>query len=339
MDKKTISAKIIYMLLAVLLCLSAAACGEDDEEDPAVKIAYMKDVNGYEAGNEEKVTIAKDFLSEHVYTLDYIETKTVKDAAGTAKSILEKDYSLIISTSYTTSKALSDSMNENVTSAVLTIGYDFSSDQINSVVLKHEEAAFFGGIIAATESESKKIAYLGGYQDESNIPIEYGFYTGAYAAEAKIKISSKYVKSFNNPSAAEKLVSELIADGVDVVFTNCGASALGIASADKEKKLKVICASDYRLEDERVITYLNVDIQPILNEIIGKFMQDKKFEERIYEYGYFDGVFTFDTFKVSEAGKEVLAEKMRLFSESVSKFTVPKTEKEFEKFDYKIFRK
>ena len=339
MNRNSISAKTACVLLAVMLCLSAAACGEDPEQDPTVKIAYMKDVNGYEAGNEAKVAVAKDFLSEHVFTLDYIETKTVKDAAENAKSILEKDYDLIIATSYTTSKALSDSMSETASSSVLTIGYDFSSEQINSVILKHEEAAFFGGIIAASESKTKKIAYLGGYQDEANIPIEYGFYTGALSAEAKIKISSKYVKSFNNPSAAEKLVGELIAEGVDVVFTNCGASALGIAAADPEKKLKVICASDYRLEDERVITYLNTDIQPVLNEIIARFLQDGKFEEQSYEYGYLDGVFTFDTFGVSEEGKEILAEKMRLFYDSADKFSVPKTEKEFEKFDYKIFRK
>ena len=336
MNKKKYIKKMISLTLAILLLLTASSCNDGEEEVSVPKIAYIKDVNGYSVGSEEKIRKTEDFLSEYTFKLDYIETKTVNDAGDNAIKALNNDYNLVFATSYTTSKALADNVSATVSSTVLTVGYDFNNENVHSIVLKFEESAFFGGVIAVAESKTKKIAYLGGYQDDASLPIEFGFYTGANAVDSKVKITSRYVKSFNNPAAAKKIVEELIADGVDVVFTNCGASALGIIEADTENKLKVICSIDYQLDDPRVIAYLKSDIEPAANEILGRFLEDGDLLEQSYIYGYLDGVFTFDTVRVSEEGKAILSNYMTKFYDASGSLVIPKNESEFKNFNYRV---
>lgn len=120
---------------------------------------------------------------------------------------------------------------------------------VRSLLFNEQEAAFLIGAIAAAESETGIIGFVGGM----DLPIirryACGYEQGALFANPSIEVKQSYVTSipsmaFNDPAKGTFVAKGLIDDGADIVFAAARGTGQGVYQAAADAGVKAI-GSDY----------------------------------------------------------------------------------------------
>lgn len=105
-------------------------------------------------------------------------------------------------------------------------------DNVQSVGFRDDEGAFLIGMIAALNSKTGTIGFIGGMDSIVIRHFADGFRQGARYARPEIKIQQHMIgktkAAFNDPKTAAKLAKEQIDNGADVLFAAAGGSATGM---------------------------------------------------------------------------------------------------------------
>jgi basic membrane protein A len=125
---------------------------------------------------------------------------------------------------------------------------------VYAMTFAEQESGFFGGIAAALETTSGKVAVLNGIAFPSNVHYQRGFEAGVNFANANlgasaefvslpsyagtdvtgVNVGGNYVGDFNDPATGKVVADALIAEGVDIVLACAGASGNGAITSAKE---------------------------------------------------------------------------------------------------------
>jgi basic membrane protein A and related proteins len=89
---------------------------------------------------------------------------------------------------------------------------------IASLRLDHLQASYLCGIIAATMSKSKQIAYLAGQEFQATQEELRGLQLGAQSVDPKIKVTSTFTGDWNDAAKAKEAADALISSGSDVIY-------------------------------------------------------------------------------------------------------------------------
>ncbi|HEX8853322.1 MAG TPA: BMP family ABC transporter substrate-binding protein [Pyrinomonadaceae bacterium] len=123
---------------------------------------------------------------------------------------------------------------------------DGASDLPNvaSLVFKEHEGSYLVGMIAARESKSGVLGFIGGMDIPLIHRFEKGYEEGARSVNPNIQIIQNYVgvtdTAWNNPGKGKELALAQIGKGADVIFTAAGNSGLGAFDAVEQEKKFVI---------------------------------------------------------------------------------------------------
>ncbi|MBM0741483.1 BMP family protein [Phormidium sp. CLA17] len=104
---------------------------------------------------------------------------------------------------------------------------------IASLQIDHLQASYLCGIIAATLSKSKKIAYLAGQEFQATKEELRGLVLGAQSIDPKIQVTSSFTGDWNDAAKAKEAAEALISAGADVVYQwldNAAATVLQTAA-------------------------------------------------------------------------------------------------------------
>jgi basic membrane protein A len=118
---------------------------------------------------------------------------------------------------------------------------DGASDLPNvaSLVFKEHEGSYLVGMIAARESRSGVLGFIGGMDIPLIHRFETGYEEGARAVNPKIQVIQNYVgvtdAAWNNPGKGKELALAQIGKGADVIFTAAGNSGLGAFDAVEQQ--------------------------------------------------------------------------------------------------------
>jgi basic membrane protein A len=333
-SKHTLRAVIAVLNIFVLLFI-AIAC-DDPVSDETNDIYYLEDLQGLGTNHTESVKNAMaDLAADNAFSFTSLPAKTYEDAVGNVANIPE-GLDLIFGTSYTANKVLSDSTSEITTHKVICIDDEMSNDYVANVVLRNEEAAFFAGVIAANESSSNKVAYMGAFNNAQSLPMVCGFTAGAKTVNEEIKVTRNYnVLSYNSPSRAKQEAEKLIESGVDVIFSDCGSSVLGILEADTKNQVKIICSNSYILDHEKVVAYLQTDITQVVTNVMQIYF-DGDLTETQYMYGFSDEIYKFNVERSSEE-TAASVEKYKIILQEFAPL-IPRDEEELDEFDYEYLQ-
>jgi basic membrane protein A and related proteins len=109
---------------------------------------------------------------------------------------------------------------------------------VSSMAFSTQESAYLAGVMAALNSKSSKIGFLGDQTHPNNSTLLDNFKAGAKSAK-KIKVITR-----NPESSANVEVSELSRSGVDVIFSTWSRSGSAVSALSKlakaKKKIKLI---------------------------------------------------------------------------------------------------
>lgn len=116
---------------------------------------------------------------------------------------------------------------------------------VRSILFKVQEGAFLTGALAAAESETGIVGFVGGLDLSAIHQYGCGFEQGAKYANPAIEVKQSYAAStpalaFADPVKGSFLAKEQFAEGVDIVFAAARGTGLGVYQAAADEGLKAI---------------------------------------------------------------------------------------------------
>ena len=111
---------------------------------------------------------------------------------------------------------------------------------VKSMTFAEEQGSFLVGVAAALKSESGKIGFIGGVENDLIKKFEAGYTAGAMAANPDIEVAVQYITQppdftgFNDPAKGKEIGASMYADGNDVIYAAAGGSGLGVVQAASE---------------------------------------------------------------------------------------------------------
>lgn len=282
--------KLLCVLLGSLLLLSVFSCSAAAEPNSKISIAYISDVASLDSNSEKYVTSAFDEIKQY-YEISYeVYTPASEAEIGdiVSKVLADPKYNLVIGSSYAVNSALKQQMTDETKALVSLLGTADEAGRCASVTFKTEESAFLAGLLAAMNSTSKTVGYVGGMNTQYE-EYEAGFEAGARFLDPSVKVVTAYANSFNNVTDGYEAAQQVILAGADVIFANCAASAIGVERSCLEHGTKVISSDLYRLDSAVVIastekSYKNAAIY-ITDEFISA-LEDNRIANLLGNYRF-----------------------------------------------------
>lgn len=93
-----------------------------------------------------------------------------------------------------------------------------SGKNIAALRIDHLQASYLCGILAASMSKSKKIAYLAGQEFQATQEELRGLQLGAQSVDPAIQVSSTFTGDWNDAAKAKEAAEALISAGADVIY-------------------------------------------------------------------------------------------------------------------------
>lgn len=113
---------------------------------------------------------------------------------------------------------------------------------------KEYEGAYVCGVMAAMESKTGVVGFVGGAPSTPQIANNNAFREGALSVNPDIQVKYIMTGTFIDPAAGKEAAISLIEQECDVLMHNCDATGIGVIDACVEKGVKVIGYGGDQLE-------------------------------------------------------------------------------------------
>ena len=246
--------KLRVLLVAVLVCALLAggsACRQElrAEEKGKVRVGIVFDIGGkddrsFNAAAYEGVKCAEtgrkpdgtpcEKPSLGIVLRD-VEPGNPTSIEPAMRAFAERGYDLVIGVGFAQAPIMEIVAKDypNINFAIV----DGASQLPNvaSLVFKEHEGSYLVGMIAAKESKTGVLGFIGGMDIPLIHRFAVGYEEGAKAARPDARVITNYVGvtdgAWNNPGRGKELALAQIDKGADVIFTAAGNSGLGAFDA------------------------------------------------------------------------------------------------------------
>lgn len=124
-------------------------------------------------------------------------------------------------------------------------------NNVASTLFAHEEGSYLVGLLAASQTKTKKIGFIGGVNIPEVQRFLKGYLLGVKKISEDIDITSVFVtesgdfSGFDKPDEGLKIATQMYSDGVDIIYSVAGLTGNGIIQAAlREKKMVIGVDSD-----------------------------------------------------------------------------------------------
>lgn len=113
-------------------------------------------------------------------------------------------------------------------------------DNVTVATFAEHEGSYLVGVAAALTSETGKIGFIGGVEQDLIKKFEAGYVAGAKAANPDIEVEVRYItpdgdfSGFTSPDRAREIANQMYGDGVDIIYAAAGQSGGGMFAAAQE---------------------------------------------------------------------------------------------------------
>lgn len=151
---------------------------------------------------------------------------------------------------------------------------DAKNENTTSLNFEAHAMGYFGGMVAAHMSESKKVGILAAYEWQPEVE---GFYQGALAENNNIDVSIVYVGNWDDEKRALELVDQMINEGVDVVYPAGDGYNVPVIEKVKEHGLFVIgyVSDQSDLGESTVLTSTIQQVDKLYENVAEKFSKNE----------------------------------------------------------------
>jgi len=213
---------------------------------------YGIDYKEYVAVDDNYIDVFEQIYIDDVSVV-FIEDERLKEAA---KAITEKheDFNVV---------------------ALFAEGDDFFPYNMSALEVYDEEPAFAAGYIAALTTETGKIGFVFGLEDDKTKNIEYGFRNGALYADENVEVVTYYANSDEDLTIVNDIAKLAQEDSVDILYHDAGMIGQALLDIASDYDYRVIDNSLNNIDNENLLTthYINhyAIIEKIIYDYYGSF--------------------------------------------------------------------
>lgn len=152
---------------------------------------------------------------------------------------------------------------------------------LSGIVFEEKKGSFLAGAIAALESKTGTIGFIGGMDSNIIRKFESGYSEGARYVRPDIRIISGFIgmtgSAFNDPAKGKELALGQYGRGADVIYQAAGASGMGVIEAARESGKLVICTDmdQAYLAPGRVLTSMIKAVDKAVLTTVEDAMNDR----------------------------------------------------------------
>jgi basic membrane protein A len=144
---------------------------------------------------------------------------------------------------------------------------------VTGLTFAEQEGSFLAGVIAAYQSKSCTVGFVGGVEIPLIQKFEAGYVQGAKAAAPDIQIKKKYLTpagdftGFQEPAKGQEAAKGQIDEKADVLYHAAGASGKGVFSAAKDAGVKAIGVDSDQYNQSTVADSKDVIVSSMLKRV------------------------------------------------------------------------
>ena len=157
---------------------------------------------------------------------------------------------------------------------------------VSSVSVDPSESSFIAGVVAANNTEKKKVGFIAHADRPVSRKYRDGFIHGVHYVDPSIQVSVAYVGNDQDPVKGQEVAKLMIQnEGVDLIFQSASRSGLGVIAGCDELNVKCIGSDDYQGDVGKSVIWSA--LKPIDEALYkeGKASFDGTFEGGDKEYG------------------------------------------------------
>ncbi|TWP48373.1 BMP family ABC transporter substrate-binding protein [Lentzea tibetensis] len=261
---------------------STSAGAGDKVDGSALKVGLAYDIGGRgdasfndsAAAGLDKAVSDLGVKKENVKELTAAPNEA-EDAKQTRLRQLATDgYSPIIAVGFAYAESLKVVAPQfpNVKFGLIDAGVE-GAPNVTALTFAEHEGSFLAGVIAAYQSKSCHVGFVGGVEIPLIQKFEAGYFQGAKAAAPKIEIEKKYLTpagdftGFQDPAKGQEAAKGQIDKKADVIYHAAGASGKGVFSAAKEAGVKAIGVDSDQYNQATVANEKDVIVSSMLKRV------------------------------------------------------------------------
>ena len=267
--------KIFALLLALVMMLSLAACGSNEETTVSdVAVAMITDYGDItdQSFNQTTYEACKEFCEAEGLSFEYFKPATDSDDDRIAmiENAIDSGYNVIVMPGFAFANAIistADNYPEVKFVALDVSEFDLTGngwtipENVYSAVYQEEISGYFAGY-AAVKLGYTKLGYCGGMAVPAVLRFGYGFLQGADAAAAEtgadVSVGWGYANQFYGDADITAVMDTWYGEGTELVFACGGGVYTSVAEAAAKVGGKVIG--------------VDVDQAPIIDGLYGEGM-------------------------------------------------------------------
>ncbi|MBR2048541.1 MAG: BMP family ABC transporter substrate-binding protein [Oscillospiraceae bacterium] len=281
--------KYIALLLALVLVMGLAACGEKTPETTAPKgetagttpaektdltvALVVADTFGDRSFYDSSKAGCDDLVTNYGITLKTIEcnsdghTQQIYNAADVADVVVLVGWEFfdveIVAPEYPDVKFV---WVDNVTSAPV--------ENVVCIPYAQNEGSFLAGYVAAKMSKTGVIGAVGGEDAATINDFMVGYKQGALFANPEVKVEIQYANTYTDPAVGKECALALHDKGADVIFQVASKTGDGVFQAAQEKGFYAIGVdSDQKyIADDVIICSMVKEVGKSIYQAISEFI-------------------------------------------------------------------
>lgn len=251
--------------------------------------------DGWSANNYSGLRIASNNLGIKV---EYVENIAIEDYEKTIKEYGEKEYDLILLAGNQFEETVSELAPSFPKSIFCVInGKNDKGNNLSPVLPKEYEASYLASVIAGNITKTGKLGVIGDYPEESIEKSLDIFEKNSIRIAENRNIKGISIRAYTNSwidrQLGKLIASQLIEEGVDVLFVDSHDADLGVIEIAKEKGVKVIGFVNDRtkIDSETVVASVVYDFDALYKWVLGAYLNERLEVSKVNTIGVSEGVF------------------------------------------------
>ncbi len=230
-------AALLLLCLSGLACASCATKANEADDRSKVRIGIVFDIGGkddrsFNAAAYEGVKRAERELG---IVLRDVEPGNPTSIEPALRAFAERGYDLVIGIGFAQAPIMEAVAKDYPHVNFAIVDGVSALPNVASLVFKEHQGSYLVGMLAAHESKTGTIGFLGGMKIGLIERFRKGYEEGAQSVNPQIRIIDNYVGvtdgAWNNPGKGKEIALAQINKGADVIFTAAGNSGLGAFDA------------------------------------------------------------------------------------------------------------
>ncbi len=280
--------KILALIMAGAMALSLVACGgsgsgeDGGTDDGSLRIGMVASSMGTQSFNDDVWAGLEKAQDELGIGAEYIEVSEVSDAANSLRTLIAQGDTLLVVPSSEFHDAMMEVAAEYPDCNFMYLaGEETGAENVMSVEYKENEAAFLGGALAASLSQTGKIGTVLAVQEPLQLRYQYGYMAGAKTVNPDCEVSVLFTNSYTDTNLGQESAKALYDKGADYVSCFAGACNLGVFNAAKEAGEGKYClgaaTGQFDKMPDKIVASVVKSIDVALYDMIKDYMDNGTF--------------------------------------------------------------